>query len=83
MGHQKFSSNVKEKASASGFGEEIMKQNSSLFLFPPYSRIGLFVAVKLYQVSVLALVMISRQLEQEERNIKHIPCVISSLAELH
>lgn len=83
VGCQIFSGSVKQKASASGFGEEIMKLNSSLFPFPPFSHVGLFVAVKLYPVSILALIMNSGQFEQEEKNIKWIPCVISSLAELH
>lgn len=60
-----------------------MKQNYSLFQFPPFSHVGLFVAVKPYPVSNLALIMTSCQLEQEEKNIKCIPFFTSSLAELH
>lgn len=72
----------KKLALTSGFGEEIMKRNFSLFLFPPHGCTGLFVAVKLYPVSIPAFIMTSCQLEQEDKNIKCIPLFISSLAEL-
>lgn len=71
------------KSSASGLGEEIIKQNSSSFLFLPVSHVGLLVAVKLYPVSILAVIITSCQFEQEVGSIKCIPCVISALAELH
>lgn len=72
----------KKLALTSGFGEEIMKRDFSLFLFPPHRCTCLFVAAKLYPVSIPAFIMTSSQLEQEDKNIKCIPCFISSLAEL-